>query len=153
MEQKHIHVTDTHAGVDHELLWDGGKKIQWISSDGTVRTPEEKNKTFLYPGLFFAAGKPYTSWKSLCASTDDSGILAKDIYGREVLYIFELFPCFDSYDYANEDRYYRWFFIKEKEKLTRIYYADERHKIEVTEDVENLENKCREYLQKAGWLK
>ena len=151
--EKQIQVTDIRTGVDHELRWDGGKKIQWVAPDGSVRTPEEKNKTFLYPGVFVAAGRPYTGWKALCASKDDSGFLAKDIYGREVLYIFELFPCFDSYDYANENRYYRWFFIKENGKLTRIYHADERFKIEVTEDVENLENKCREVMEKAGWLK
>ena len=61
--------------------------------------------------------------------------------------------CFDSYDYANETRYYRWFFIKEKGKLTRIYYADERNRIQVTEDVRNLENKCLEKMRKEGWIK
>ena len=151
--EKQIQVTNTHAGVDHELRHDGGHKIQWVAPDGSVRVPEEKNKTFLYPGVFVAAGRPYAGWKGLCAIRDDSGFLAKDIYGRDVLYLFERFPCFDSYDYANENRYYRWFFIKEKGKLTRVYHADDRLKIEVTEDVEILENKCREVMEKAGWLK
>ena len=152
MHKESMKVIESHAGIDHELRWDGGRQIVWVAADGTVRMPDEKHKDFLYPGLFIAAGKSYVSWKGLCAQQNENGV-CRDIYGREVFYMSERFPCFDSYDYANENRYYRWFFIREKGKLTRIYYADERHKIEVTEDVENLENKCREYLQKAGWLK
>ena len=153
MNLKRIFVTDTSSGVDHQLRWDGGKKIQWVARDGSVRIPEETNKTFSYPGPFVAAGKTYIDWKSLCAFKKRGDYLYKDIYGREVFCVFELFPCFDSYDYANENRYYRWFFIKENGKLTRVYYADERPKIEVTEDVGSLENRCREPMQEVGWLK
>jgi len=151
MKKEAIRMTEAHAGIDHELRWDGGRQIVWVAPDGSVRVPEEKHKDFLYPGPFFAAGKAYVSWKGLCAQQTESG-LCRDLYGREVFYMAERFPCFDSYDYANENRYYRWFFLREQGKLTRVYYADERHKIEVTEDVSGLENKCRERLQKIGWI-
>ena len=148
-----IRVTDEHAGIDHQLRWDGGKKIQWVAPDGTVRIPEEVNHKFSYPGPFQAAGKTYLSVKSLCALKTRKENVYKDIYGREVFYIAERFPCFDSYDYANENRYYRWFFIKEKGRLTRVYYADERGEIEVTEDIASIENRCRQEIDAAGWLK
>ena len=147
-----INLRNESAGVDHQLRWDGGQKIEWVSSNGSVREPEEETKTFAYPGPFTAAGKPYPNLKSL-AVIKRNDLLYKDIYGRPVVCVSERFPCFDSYDYANENRYYRWFFIREKGKLTRVYYADERPKVEVTEDVASLENRCREALQKAGWLK
>lgn len=153
MKQEIIHVTDTHASINHDLRCDGGREIQWIGADGTVRIPEETIKDFVYPGLFVAAGKVYTSWKSLCIKQEDSDFLYKDIYGREVFYDAELFPCFDSYDYANETRHYRWFFIREKGKLTRVYYTDGRRQIQVTENVRNLENRCLEPMQKLGWIK
>lgn len=152
MKNNEIRVSDARGGVDHELRWDGGKKIEWVAPDGTVRIPEEVNKDFLYPGVFVAAGKAYASWKLLCVKTEENGCVCKDVYGREVFYISERFPCFDSFDYASEKRYYRWFFIKENGKLTRVYYADERKRIQVTEDVRNLENNCREQMQKLGWL-
>lgn len=148
-----IHVSNTHAGIDHELRWDGGRKIEWVRSDGTIRIPEEKNRDFLYPGIFTAAGKVYPNWQSLCIRKDESGHFCRDIYGREVFCMSERFPCFDSYDYANETRRYRWFFIKENGRLIRVYYADGRNKIQVTEDVRDLENKCREQMQELGWIK
>lgn len=150
---KKIRITEKHAGIDHELRWDGGREIYWAAPDGTTRIPEETQKTFVYPGPFMAAGKPYVGLRALRAQQDETGHICKDLYGREVFYLWERFPCFDSYDYANENRYYRWFFIKEDGKLTRIYHADERKTLEVTEDVRNLENKCREAMEKMGWLK
>ena len=153
MKQETLHVSEISAGVDHELRWDGGRQIYWIASDGSIRIPEETKKEFLYPGIFTAAGRVYPSWKALCVKQDETGYLCKDIYGRDVFCMSERFPCFDSFDYANETRRYRWFFLKEKGKLTRIYYADERKRIQITEDVHDLENKCREQMQELGWLK
>lgn len=152
MKQETIHVTDAHARIDHDLRSDGGRMIEWVGADGTVRIPEETVKDFAYPGPFVAAGKVYVNWKSLCCKQEVSGFLCWDIYGREVFYDAELFPCFDSYDYANETRHYRWFFIKEKGKLTRVYYSDGRRQIQVTEDVRNLENRCLEPLRELGWI-
>jgi len=152
MKHEKIHVSENHAGVDHSLRWDGGRQIEWVAPDGSVRIPDEERKEFRYPGVFTAAGRAYPCWKALCVKQGNSGYLWKDIYGREVFCLSERFPCFDSYDYANENRYYHWFFIKANGKLTRVYYADERDTIQVTEDVRSLENRCREPMQETGWL-
>lgn len=153
IENNKLVVTDTDAEIDYELRWDREKQIEWVAPNGTVRIPKEVKKDFPYPGTFVAAGKVYASWKLLCVKKGENSCATKDVYGREVLYMTERFPCFDSYDYADENRYYRWFFIKENGKLTRVQYADERNKIQVTEDARNLEDKCREQMQKMGWLK
>lgn len=151
--KKGLHITDERGSIDHELRWDGGKKIEWVAPDGSVRIPEESSRDYRYPGVFMAAGKLYVSWKQLCVFTDESGYFARDIYGRDVFCMRERFPCFDSYDYANEHRYYRWFFIRTKDRLTRVYHADERRVIQVTEDVHSLENACIRKMQEQGWLK
>ena len=36
------------------------------------------------------------------------------IEGLHVVEFYKLYPCFDSYDYANEDRFYRNFFFSDK---------------------------------------
>lgn len=135
-------------------------KLQWTSRETDeqgnplhVRVPSEKTETCHYPGKFTAAGKTYHNWQQLCVSEDESGHFCKDIYGRSVLALWERFPCFDSYDYLYENRYYRWFFLQENGKLTRIFYTDERKEIHITEDVCNLESKCWEQMQKLGYWK
>ena len=153
MKQEKLQVTDSYGEVAfHHLRWDGGRQIQWVADDGIIRIPEEQKKDFPYPGHFTAAGKTYSCWEELCTDPDETGFFCKDIYGRQVLYLSERFPCFDSYDYIYETRRYRWFFIKERGKLTRVYCADERGTIQVTEDVQNLENRCREQMQKLNWI-
>ena len=153
MKRDTLQATENFGEVGfHQLRCDSGRKIEWVAEDGSVRIPEEKKTEFPYPGRFTAAGKTYRSWKELCTEPDESGLLCKDIYGRQVLYLSELFPCFDSYDYLNENRYYRWFFIKENGKLTRVYCADQRGVIQVTEDVRNLEYRCCEQMQKLNWI-
>ena len=137
--------------ISHDLCSRKGCEIAWVGENGDRRTPQEKTVKVPHLG-FLAAGKAYVNWKKLCVKESDREDIYYDVYGREVLCIFELFPCFDSYDYLYEDRYYRWFFIKEDGKLTRIYCADQRGTIQVTEDVQNLENKCREQMQKLNWI-
>lgn len=97
---------------------------------------------------FFAAGKHYDSVSQLCLEEDLDTRRARDIHGREVLYLKERFPCFDSYDLLYENRYYRWFFIRQDNSLTRVYQIDGRDRVYVTEDVRNLENKCWEQMKK-----
>ena len=147
-----------YAIVKGVKLWQLAKYLGYVHENNFSRRlreelPEETKKEFLYPGIFTAAGRAYPSWKALCVEQDETGHFCKDIYGRDVFCMSERFPCFDSFDYANETRRYRWFFLKEKGKLTRVYYADERKKIQVTEDVRDLENNCREQMQQLGWLK
>lgn len=151
MKNETVQVTDTNVKIHHDLRTDIGKQIEWVAADGTVRTPEEQDRIFAYPGSFVAAGRVYPNWKALCAQKV-SGPVCRDIYGREVFCVAKLFPCFDSYDYLYETRHYRWFFIKENGSLTRVYYTDERPQLRVTEDVGNLENDCREQMEQYGWI-
>ena len=126
--------------------------IRWQSPDGSLRTPEESKKTFLYPGVFWAGGRPYASIHQLCAEKlDEEGHACRDVYGREVFAQWERFPCFDSYDYLYENRYYRWFYIRNNDQLTCVYYTDERNKIEVTEDVKKLPQRCWEAIDECKW--
>ena len=126
--------------------------IRWKQTDGSVRTPEESKRNFLYPGVFWAGGRPYTSIHQLCAEKqDEQGHVCKDIYGREVFAEWERFPCFDSYDYLYENRYYRWFYIRNNDRLSCVYYTDERNKIEVTEDVKKLPERCWKAIREHKW--
>lgn len=122
---------------------------QWVYEDGTVRKPEESEVKFAYPGKFTAAGKEYSSWQELC--TVKEGRICRDIHGREVIVEWERFPCFDSYDYLYENRYYRWFYIREGDKLTCVYYVDEQKKILVTEDVWKIRERCWKAMKEANW--
>ena len=45
----------------------------------------------------------------------------------------------DVYDTMYDTRSYRWYFIREDQKLTRIYHDDESMNIYVTEDVRQVE--------------
>ena len=153
MEKDKINVTDDRGSVSHhQLRTDGGRQIKWVAEDGSERIPEEKKIDSPYPGIFKAAGKVYVGLASLRVQQDESGHCCRDIYGREVLYTDELFPCFDSYDYLNEDRYYRWFLIREDGKLTRVYCADRRGTVQVTEDVRTLESRCIKLLEDYHWI-
>ena len=126
--------------------------IRWKQPDGSIRQPEETRRTFPYPGVFLAGGRPYTSIKQLCAGKlDEYGHICKDVYGREVFAEWERFPCFDSYDYMYENRYYRWFYIRNGDKLTGIHYTDERHTIEVIEDVNIMPDRCWKAIREHKW--
>ena len=126
--------------------------IQWKNPDGSIRTPEESKRAFPYPGAFQAGGRPYLSVNQLCAKKlDEDGHICQDVYGRDVFAEWERFPCFDSYDYLHEHRYYRWFYIRNNDQLTCVYYTDERNKIEVTEDVKKLPRRCWEAIDECKW--
>ena len=126
--------------------------IRWKNPDGSVRTPEESRRTFPYPGVFWAGGRPYTSIKQLCAEKlDEYGHICTDVYGREVFAEWERFPCFDSYDYLYENRYYRWFYIRSGDKLTGVCYTDEQHTIEIVEDVKKLTERCWKAIREYKW--
>jgi len=65
-------------------------------------------------GIEIVDDKPYISSKKPVVR----------IPGLHVLEIYQRFPCFDSYDYAYEDRYYRAFFFSAKpftkEEITHL---------------------------------
>lgn len=126
--------------------------LQWVMPDGTVRIPEETTRKFSHVGIFRAAGKLYSSRSQLCArQTDADGTRFLDIYDREVFACRERFPCFDSYDYLYEHRYYRWFFIRHMDTLTCVYCEDERPGVQVTEDIRFLRENCWKAIREAGW--
>lgn len=125
------------------------QSIRWVSAEQdqqgnpkAVRMPAESFKKFCYPGPFTAAGKTYETWDQLCRRETATPGVCTDIYGRPVFCDAERFPCFDSDDFLYENRFYRWFFILEKGKITRVFYTDECKEIDVTEDVANIEDDC-----------
>ena len=109
--------------------------------------------------MFIAAGKPYLAVSQLKAKEEGKldGVLYRgykvpqyrDVYDRRVLYFRERFPCFDSYDYLYEHRYYRWYFLRDGDTLTQIYYADEGKSITVTEDVAKVRDWMWERMQEV----
>ena len=110
--------------------------LKWVSPEAE-RLPEANKTTYPVNRGFFAAGKQYRNLQQMTA-TQIGDYLYHDIYGREVIALRERFPCFDCYDFLHENRYYRWFFLRDDQKLTLVYYEDERGTLDVTEDVSKL---------------
>jgi len=134
-------------------------RVQWVSrATGESGEPLEIRKPREYTlwssvlEPFEAADREYTDLTQLVSKMDPTGTWCLDRYGREVLYLRKRFPCFDSFDAMLEDRYYRWFFMREGNCLTRVYYADDDDRIYVTEDVEDLETCCWEAMERLGYF-
>lgn len=126
--------------------------IQWEYESGETREPVETETEYAYPGSFIAAGKRYSSWQELCHVKKDAyGHICQDIYGREVFAEWERYPCFDVYDRMYENRYYRWFYIWEGDKLTCVYRDDGRGNIRVTEDVAEMKEWQWKAMKDANW--
>ncbi len=139
--------------IDRSHTFRGSYAIEWFNEKTKkIRHPSESTTEYSIQKRLQAAGKTYLNIQSLCIAADKCREFCRDIYGREVLYIRERFPCFDSYDYLHEDRYYHWFFIIAEGRLTRVYYEDETEVVYVTEDVECLEYDCKEQLVKWGYI-
>lgn len=142
-----------HNGYRHAIY--STVAVRWVSrarrDDGEplrVREPHESTASYTLADGFTAAGQRYGSLQELYTEYDKTKTFCRDRYGREVLYLAERFPCFDSHDYAYEKRFYRWFFLRENDRLTRVYYEDETKKVYVTEDVQYLEEpRWREMLR------
>ena len=105
---------------------------------------------FFPAACFMAAGRPYLSLSMLTARREEGSPWAKDVYGRDVLVLTERFPCFDSADRKNERRYFRWYFLCHKGRLTRVYHTDKTPTVTVTEDVRDLEEDIWEQMQALG---
>lgn len=124
-------------------------KLQWVSGD-MLRDPQSGKNTYNLRGGFKAAGKTYRSLQDFATGKPGkSPGTFLDIHGREILSFQERFPCFDSYDYLYENRYYRWFYIFDGSRLTEVYYADERPEIQVTEDVAEISVKWWPTIEQA----
>lgn len=130
-------------------------KVEWVSREEpfqTRRPKPEKKKVPLALG-FTAGGKHYANLGQLCVTLDEEGFLGRDIFDREVLCFRERFPCFDSYDYLYEHRYFRWFLIKGENTLTLVYYEDERKDITVTEDLDEIRVKWWTKMGEIGFCR
>lgn len=143
-----------YPGCSHSTV-----KMEWISKETcengqpvSVRLPRETTRVCSPNQIFRVLNRGYWNAGRLVAEMDKTYHWCRDTSGREVLYISERFPCFDSYDYASEHRRYHWFFIREGCKLGRIQYTDESGELYVTQDVENLETHCWEIMQKIGYF-
>lgn len=126
-------------------------RIRWQSKTDAAqfRDPEPQTTEFPQQKGFTAAGKHYSSIRKLCTDNAD---VTTDIYGRRVYCYRERFPCFDSYDYASEDRFFRWFVLCENDRFTRIQYTDTSETVFVTEDVGELEKKLWNGMNQAGFF-
>ena len=134
----------------------GSVRLEWISRETDaegrplrVRVPESHTVT-MPKDDFVAAGMRYKDIRQLISRRDGSSDWPADIYGREVLMMAERFPCFDSSDYLYEDRCFRWFYLCLDGKLTCVYYTDTADTVTVTEDLQDLDKKCWEHMQKLG---
>lgn len=153
-------ITDTGKGdkVEYDSRSCSTSRIMWVSretaADGhplRIRTPKSASKTYKLPLPFKAADKTYGSLDKLLAEKSSDGTY-RDCYGRVVLSVTERFPCFDSHDFANENRYYRWWIIVEEGYISRIFHTDESKEIFVTDDVQDIEENCLEELKKHGYV-
>jgi len=153
-----IRVTGDGEKVSYDTRTCGTSRIMWVSretaSDGNplrIRMPKSESRTYKQPLPFQAAGKRYTSLDKLLAEKKEDGTY-RDCHGRVVLSVTERFPCFDSHDYANENRYYRWWIIVEEGFISRVYHTDEQREIYVTDDVQDIEENCLSELKKHGYV-
>ena len=102
--------------------------------------------------MFIAGGKPYLHEKQLIHKQigEYKGKwnvkptpIYEDIHGRRVIALYERFPCFDSYDFLYENRFFNWYFIKADNKIALVYTVDDSNKIEICDDLLNMDaSKC-----------
>lgn len=117
------------------------RHLKWVSKevdeDGNPvfeRKPKESVTKYKRSEPFYAAGKEYKNFYNFLKSED--GALGEDVYGRTVVCTKQRFPCFDSYDYLYENRYYHQYFIRHGNTLTEVHIADDSDIVRVTEDVD-----------------
>lgn len=142
--------------IRYESTSDFAETIQWVSletdRDGNpvrVRDPEETTTIYRRNDELTVAGKTYPNFQSFLKHQE--GQWGEDLYGRKVFCIRKKFPCFDSYDYLHEDRYFRWCFLRNGNSLTRVFSTDERDKIYVSEDLRHVESWAWEQMQDTGF--
>jgi len=125
--------------------------VIWLENGKEKPRPQESSREFQLASGFEAAGRKYVRLSQLLTEKiNDSGEY-KDIYGRRVFEVKERFPCFDSYDYLHENRYYRWFYIQEDGMLCCIYYADQRDTVKVTENTGKVNERSFKAMKEAGY--
>lgn len=141
--------------LDYPLMNISTVEVEWVdeADPSITRIPEERIRTFgkmdslsilgqSYPVLF-GLYSPFSSLKH--------GEQQTDRYARDIICFREKFPCFDSADYLSENRYFYWFFIREGNRLARVFYQDETSTVLVTDDVRHIETSCWKYMQETGF--
>ena len=153
-------ITGPGSAVSYDSWFGATRRIRWVSRRtdesglaAVIRDPSESTSRFSAADGFTAAGKRYGSTAELLSWFDPESGRGKDIYGRRVLYVSERFPCFDSCDFENEDRFYRWFFLRQNDRLTRIHHTDTTGKIYVTEDLRSIERNMWSLMGFCGYFK
>lgn len=126
--------------------------VQWPLHDGSVRKPEEYKGKYKNVFPISVAGKEYKSIRELSSQRIEEQYLCRDIHGREVFEYKERFPCFDSFDYLHENRYFRWFYILDGDRLFCLYCADDRDELEITEDVRRIKEGAWKKMKELDWL-
>ena len=114
--------------------------LRWVSRERgaygeplRVREPHESTVKYALAGGFTAAGRRYGELSELFTEHDKTKTFCRDRCGR---------------DFAYENRFYRWLFLRENDRLTRVYHEDETGSVYVTEDVKYLEEpRWREMLR------
>lgn len=131
--------------------------VDWVSPDGgtqTVRTPQPCTCKYSLLNGFRVGAMEYRCVEQLWSKAlDEDRYIYQDIHGHIVAEVSERFPCFDSYDYINEHRYYHWFYLIEGGKLWHIYYADDHDEISVTEDADEIDGYVWSSMVRLGWVK
>jgi hypothetical protein len=123
-----------------------------------VRTPgSSQSKPFQVN--YEVGGKKYRYLTDLTAhAVNEDRRLYQDIHGRYVLDMKERYPIFDSYDAATENRYYHWYLILEKDRMSMIY-SDDGAGEEIVEDIDKLPGtpyiilQFWHYLDEDGYLR
>ncbi len=133
------------------------RSVDWLCRSGgetSSRTPQPCKREYSLRAGFRIGGRTYRRVEHLRAKVlDRDRRLYRDIYDRPVAEIAERFPCFDSYDYASEDRYYHWLYLTEAGKLYLVYYEDGGDAVAVTEDVGEIRGSVWREMARLGWVK
>lgn len=131
--------------------------VDWVNLEDSMcdgRIPQPCIHKYSLGSGFRIGEMAYQSLSELCAEVlDQERRLYRDIYGRVFAEIRECFPCFDSFDYLNENRYYHWLYLTENGVLSLVYYEDEDEKVTVTEDVKEIEANVWREMVRLSWVK
>lgn len=131
--------------------------VDWVDLEGSAcarRIPRPRIRRYSLCNGFRVGKAEYRCLSELRAEIlDQEKHLYKDVHGRVFAEVEERFPCFDSFDYANEDRYYHWLYLIENGKLFLVYYMDEDERVTVTEDVKEIEANVWREMVRLGWTK
>lgn len=130
-------------------------QVEWVGMNDSAnrRIPEEQERQYAKGAQLVILGQGYPALfgASSCFKNMTHAQWGIDVYGRDIICFRDRFPCFDSEDYLNENRYFYWYFIREGDRLARVFYEDDRDVVIVTDDVRYIETDCWRFMQEAGF--